>query len=88
MSVNNYTPYHIHSMLSNGITNIDSITDFHLYVDKAKEYGMKAFAFSEHGSLFAWLKKKEYIELECGHYVHIDEPDFVTDKIKQFIEEL
>lgn len=47
MSVNNYTPYHIHSMLSNGITNIDSITDFHLYVDKAKEYGMKAFAFSE-----------------------------------------
>ena len=32
--------------------------------------------------------KQEYIELECGHYVHIDEPDFVTDKIKQFIEEL
>ena len=24
--MNNYTPYHIHTMLSNGITNIDSIS--------------------------------------------------------------
>ena len=57
-------------MLSNGITNIDSITDFHDYVDRAKELGMTSFCFSEHGSLFAWLKKKEYIE-ECGlKYIH------------------
>lgn len=68
--MNNYTPYHIHTMLSNGITNVDSITDFHDYVDRAKELGMKAFCFSEHGSIFAWLKKKEYIE-ECGmKYIH------------------
>lgn len=66
----NYVPYHVHTMLSNGVTNIDSITDFHDYVDVAKELGMKAFAFSEHGSLFAWLKKKEYIE-SCGmKYIH------------------
>ena len=56
MKPTNYTPYHIHTMLSNGVTNIDSITDFHAYVDQAKEYGMKAFGFAEHGSLFAWLK--------------------------------
>lgn len=66
-------------MLSNGVTNIDSITDFHAYVDKAKEYGMKAFAFSEHGSLFAWLKKKEYIE-ECGlKYIHAIEAYLTED---------
>ena len=77
--VKNYTPYHIHTMLSNGVTNIDSITDFHDYVDAAKELGMKAFAFSEHGSLFAWLKKKEYIE-SCGmKYIHAIEAYLTED---------
>lgn len=77
--VKNYTPYHIHSMYSNGITNIDSIIDFHDYVDMAKELGMKAFAFSEHGSLFAWLKKKEYIE-SCGmKYIHAVEAYLTED---------
>lgn len=75
----NYTPYHIHTMLSNGVTNIDSITDFHSYIDKAKEFGIKAFAFSEHGSLFAWLKKKEYIE-SCGmKYIHAVEVYLTED---------
>lgn len=77
--VENYTPYHIHTMLSNGVTNIDSITDFHDYVDAAKKLGMKAFAFSEHGSLFAWLKKKEYIE-SCGmKYIHAIEAYLTED---------
>ena len=77
--MNNYTPYHIHTMLSNGITNIDSITDFHDYVDMAKSLGMKAFAFSEHGSMFAWLKKKEYIE-SCGmKYIHAIEAYLTED---------
>lgn len=79
MITNNYVPYHIHTMLSNGVTNIDSITDFHAYVDAAKELGMKAFAFSEHGSLFAWLKKKEYIE-SCGmKYIHAIEAYLTED---------
>jgi DNA polymerase-3 subunit alpha len=74
-----YTPYHIHSMLSSGITNIDSITDYHDYIDRAKELGMKAFAFSEHGSTFAWLKKKEYIE-SCGmKYIHSIEAYLTED---------
>ena len=69
----NFTYYHLHSMLSNGVTNIDSITDFHDYVDFAAENGMKAMGFSEHGSTFAWLKKKEYIE-KCGmKYIHASE---------------
>ena len=57
-------------MLSNGVTNIDSITDFHAYVDAASELGMKAFGFSEHGNLFGWLKKKEYIESKGMKYIH------------------
>lgn len=66
----NYVVYHLHSMLSSGITNVDSINDFYSYVDMAKEYGMTAMALSEHGNLFHWLKKKEYIE-SCGmKYIH------------------
>ena len=79
MKPQNYTPYHVHTMLSNGVTNIDSITDFHSYVNKAKEYGMTAFGFSEHGSIFAWLKKKEYIE-SCGmKYIHAVEAYLTED---------
>lgn len=79
---NNYTIYHIHSMLSNGITNVDSITDFHDYVDKAKECGMTAMAFTEHASLFNWLKKKEYIE-SCGmKYIHAIEA-YLTDRASE-----
>ena len=48
----NYTVLHCHSMLSNGITNIDSITKYSEYINKAKELGMKALAISEHGSVF------------------------------------
>ncbi len=71
--------YHMHSMLSNGTTNIDSITDFHDYVDAAKKQGCTAFAFSEHGNTFAWLKKKEYIE-SCGmKYVHAIEAYLTED---------
>lgn len=75
----NYVPYHVHTMLSNGVTNIDSITDFHDYIDTAKQYEMSAFAFSEHGSLFAWLKKKEYIESSGMKYIHAIEVYLTED---------
>lgn len=61
---NNYTVYHLHSMLSSGTTNIDSITNFKDYVNLAKSYGMKAMGISEHGNIFEWLHKKEEIEKE------------------------
>lgn len=80
-----YYPYHIHSQLSNGITNIDSITDFHAYVDLAAKCGMKAFAFSEHGSIFNWLKKKEYIESKGMKYIHAIEAyltESLNDKVR------
>lgn len=92
MRNNNYVPYHIHSQLSNGITNIDSITDFHDYVDAAKELGIKAFAFAEHGNIFNWVKKKEYIE-SCGmKYIHAIEAYLTEDdgshKLYSAVDEL
>ena len=83
--MSNYTIYHLHSRLSNGVTNIDSITDFHDYVDAAKVSGMTAMAFSEHGNIFAWLKKKEAIEAAGMKYIHAIEAyltEDIGDKIR------
>lgn len=79
---NNYTVLHSHSHLSNGVTNIDSITKFEEYVDYAASLGMKAYAFSEHGSVFQWVKKKEYIEKRGMKYIHAQE-FYVTEKLFQ-----
>lgn len=70
MNIPMYFAYHMHSVLSNGTTNIDSITDFHDYIDAAKECGMTALGISEHGNMFNWLKKKEAIEAAGLKYVH------------------
>lgn len=32
--------------------------------------------------------KQKYIDMDCGHYVHVYEPDFIADEIKKFICEL
>ena len=58
----NYVPYHVHTMLSNAVTNIDSVTTYKQYVKKAQECGMTALAFSEHGNIFEWVHKKDAIE--------------------------
>ena len=65
-----YTVYHLHSDLSNGVTNIDSVTKYGEYIKKAKECGMKALAFSEHGSVFEWYHKKSAIEAAGMKYIH------------------
>ena len=60
--MDNYVVYHLHSDLSNGVTNVDSVTKFGEYIEAAKKMGMKAMAFSEHGNIFEWFHKKEAIE--------------------------
>lgn len=65
-----YTVYHLHSDLSNGVTNIDSVTKYGEYIERAKECGMKALAFSEHGSVFEWWHKKSAIEAAGMKYIH------------------
>ena len=65
-----YTVYHLHSDLSNGVTNIDSVTKYGEYIAKAKECGMNAMGFSEHGSVFEWWHKKSAIEAAGMKYIH------------------
>lgn len=71
--MSNYTIYHLHSDLSSCVTSIDSVTKFDEYIQRAKECGMKALAFSEHGSFFSWVKKKEHIEAAGMKYIHAAE---------------
>ncbi len=79
---NNYVNYHIHTMLSNPITNIDSVNNYKQYIDRAKELDMKAIGFSEHGNIFEWLHKKEYAEENGLKYIHAVEA-YVTKDFKQ-----
>ena len=50
---NNYTITHCHTMLSNGVTNIDSVTSYEDYINFIKEnkdkYGINSICFTEHG---------------------------------------
>ncbi len=62
--------YHLHSDYSNCVTNIDSATKVDMYVERAKELGMTALAFSEHGSALNWFEKKTKIESAGMKYVH------------------
>lgn len=81
----NYFCYHIHSDLSNAVTNIDSVTKFGDYVKAAQECGMTTFGFSEHGSVMEWLHKKEAIETAGMKYVHAVEAYLtydLTEKIR------
>ncbi|MEG0087044.1 MAG: PHP domain-containing protein, partial [Niameybacter sp.] len=68
--MNNYTITHCHTQLSSGTTNIDSITTYEDYILRAKSLGMKAIAFTEHGNIFSWVKKKLTCEEHGIKYIH------------------
>lgn len=82
----NYVVYHLHTMLSNGVTNIDSITNYQEYVDYAASLGMQAMAFSEHGSVFEWLKKKEAVEKAGMKYIHAEE-FYITESLEEKVRD-
>lgn len=84
--VENYTVLHCHTMLSNGVTNIDSVTKYTDYIDKAVECGMKALAYSEHGSVFEWLHKKEACEKAGLKYIHAEE-FYITKSLEEKIRD-
>lgn len=69
----NYTILHCHTMLSNAVTNIDSVTTYQQYIGNAKELGMSAMAFSEHGSVMGWVKKKLAMEEVGIKFIHAEE---------------
>lgn len=71
--------WHCHTSLSNGITNVDSVTKYMEYIDYASSLGMKAMAFSEHGSIFEWVHKKQAIEKAGMKYIHAIEAYLTED---------
>lgn len=70
---NNYTLIHLHTDYSNGVTNIDSVTKYNEYVDRAVEEGMTAIAFTEHGNVFEYYKKHDYCRSKGIKYIHAAE---------------
>ena len=84
--IHNYFCYHLHSDLSNAVTNIDSVTKFQDYVAAAKECGMAALAFSEHGSVMEWWHKKQAIEAAGLKYVHAIEA-YLTVNLEEKIRD-
>lgn len=83
---NNFVCYHLHSDLSNGVTNIDSVTKYKEYIERAKEFGMKALGFSEHGSVFNWYQKKCDIEAAGMRYLHAVEC-YITETIEEKVRD-
>lgn len=65
---------------------MDSVTNYKLYIDKAKELGMTAIAFSEHGNIFEYLHKKEYTEKNGLKYIHAVEA-YVTKTLKEKVRD-
>jgi DNA polymerase-3 subunit alpha len=61
---------------------VDSITPFQAYIDKAKECGMKAIAFTEHGAVLHNISKKQLCDKAGIKYIHAEE-FYVTEKIEE-----
>ena len=66
----NYTAYHLHSDLSNANGFADSCSKFKEYIKLAKKQNMKAIAFSEHGNIYEWIKKKQECDKAGIKYIH------------------
>ena len=66
----NYIAYHIHSDLSNANGFADSCSKFKEYIKLAKKQNMKAIAFSEHGNIYDWIKKKQECDKAGIKYIH------------------
>ena len=84
--MSNYFCYHIHSDLSNAVTNIDSVTKYQQYVERAKECGMTTFGFSEHGSVMEWWHKKTAIEDAGMKYAHMMEC-YLTESLDEKVRD-
>lgn len=69
MYMGDYVPYHLHSDISNS-SSPDSTSKFQDYIDLAVKHNIKAMAFSEHGSVAEWIKKKQSMDNAGIKYIH------------------
>jgi len=84
--MNNFVHLHLHTMLSNPTTILDSVNSYKEYIAKAKEYNMTAICFTEHGNVMSWYNKM----LECKKnnikYIHGCEA-YVTKSLKEKVRD-
>ena len=66
----NYTVFHLHDDTSNCNGFADSCSKFNEYIKLAKSQGMKAIAFSNHGGIYDWIKKKQECDKVGLKYIH------------------
>lgn len=78
---NNYVVYHLHDDTSNCNGYADSCSNFKEYIKLAKKQGMKSIAFSNHGGIFDWIKKKQECEKSGLKYIHGIEM-YLCDKLE------
>ncbi len=73
--LDNYVILHAHTMDSNPFSGlqVDSIMTYNQLIDKAKECGMKALAFTEHGCVMHNVAKKQACEKAGIKYIHAEE---------------
>ena len=82
-----YSILHCHTMLSNGTTNIDSVTSYEEYIAKASsDNSIYNLSFSEHGNIFLWYKKKLALEKAGFKYLHSVEV-YVTESLNEKIRD-
>lgn len=84
--MSNYTVLHCHTMLSNAVTNIDSVTTYQQYIDRAEELRMTAMAISEHGSVMGWVKKKLAMEAVNIKFIAAEE-FYLTNTLDQKVRD-
>ena len=72
-----YVVYHLHSDYS----LLDSCTNYKDYIDTAASYGFPAIAFTEHGKLSGWVKKKQYCDEKGIKYIHGVEV-YITEQLE------
>lgn len=66
----NYIAYHIHDDTSNCNGYADSCTSYKEYIKLAKKENMKAIAFSNHGGIYDWIRKKQDCDKAGIKYIH------------------
>jgi DNA polymerase-3 subunit alpha len=62
--------FHLHDDTSNCNGYADSCTNFKDYIKLAKRDGDKAIAFSNHGGIYDWVKKKQECDKAGIKYIH------------------
>lgn len=70
MQPKNYVVYHLHDDTTNADGFADSCSKYTEYIKLAQKQGMTAIAFSNHGTIYEWIKKKQACDKAGLKYIH------------------